>query len=190
MAPARREVTFDVASSIASPLAWPHPDEGPATVDGLVALSAARALVGGVGYTNLRDRSFGPLLIEQLQRRAWPPGVVVEDLSYGPIDVLFKLQAEAAPFRLGVFVGAVARGREPGCIERLRIKHEEQAGSAQHRALGILDLVGEGLCRASLGHAALPGLREVDDAGLARARIGNSAHPRPPCDSSSVRGRS
>ena len=118
MAPARREVTFNVASSIGSPLAWPHPDEGPATLDGLVAPSAPRALVGGVGYTNLRDRSFGPLLIEQLQRRAWPPSVVVEDLSYGPIDVLFKLQAEAAPFRLGVFVGAVARGREPGCVER------------------------------------------------------------------------
>src|SRR5215208_3942333 len=81
-----------------------------------------------------------------------------------------------------------ARALEPGCIERLRIKHEEQAGSAQHRALGVLDLVGEGLCRASLGHAALPGLREVDDAGLARARIGNSAHPRPPCYSSSVPG--
>src|SRR3954447_5476909 len=73
-----------------------------------------------------------------------------------------------------------ARGVEPGCIERLRVEHEEQAGFAQHRALGILDPVGEGLCRARPDHAALPGLGEVDDAGLACALIGNSAHLRPP----------
>src|SRR3954447_21832918 len=72
-----------------------------------------------------------------------------------------------------------ARGVEPGCIERLRVEHEQQAGFAQHRALSVLDPVGEGLCRARLDHAALPGLGEVDDAALARARIGNSAHPRP-----------
>ena len=118
MAPARRDVTFGVASPIASPLAWPHPDEGPAGLGGVVAPSGSRALVGGVGYTNLRDRSFGPLLIERLRRRTWPADVVVEDLSFGPIDVLFKLQAEPAPFRLAVFVGAVARGRPPGAVER------------------------------------------------------------------------
>jgi len=57
-------------------------------------------------------------MIEQLQRRSWPVDVVIEDLSYGPIDVLFKLQAEPAPFRLGILVGAVARGRTPGSVER------------------------------------------------------------------------
>jgi hydrogenase maturation protease len=75
-------------------------------------------LVGGVGYTNLRDRSIGPLLIERLQQRIWPLDVVVEDVSYGPIDVLFKLQAEPNGFRLGVFVSAVARGRPEGSVER------------------------------------------------------------------------
>jgi hydrogenase maturation protease len=75
-------------------------------------------LIGGVGYTNLRDRSFGPLLVERLQRRAWPSDVLVEDVSYGPVDVLFKLQDEPRPLRLGVFVGAVARGRPEGTVER------------------------------------------------------------------------
>src|SRR5262249_44383144 len=79
-----------------------------------------RVLVGGVGYTNLRDRSLGPLLIERLQARPWPADVAVEDVSYGPIDVLFKLQAEPYRFRLGLFVGAVARGRPPGTIAQYR----------------------------------------------------------------------
>jgi hydrogenase maturation protease len=112
------DLTVDVSAQIASPLAWPHPPEGPAEVERPSAEPASRILVGGVGYTNLRDRSFGPLLIERLRRRAWPPDVVVDDLSFGPIDVLFKLQAEPRPFRLGIFVGAVARGRPAGTVER------------------------------------------------------------------------
>jgi hydrogenase maturation protease len=117
LGPARRELTVGAATPVGDPLAWPRPREGPATIDGR-PVRAARVLIGGVGYTNLRDRSFGPLLIERLRRRAWPDDVVVEDLSYGPIDVLFKLQAESRPFRLGLFVGAVARGRPPGTVVR------------------------------------------------------------------------
>jgi hydrogenase maturation protease len=114
----RAERTFDVSAPVASPLAWPHPVEGPATVGSASSVASARILVGGVGYTNLRDRSFGPLLTERLLLRDWPSAVVVEDLSYGPIDVLFKLQAEPRPFKLGIFFGAVARGRPPGCVDR------------------------------------------------------------------------
>ena len=81
---------------------------------------ARRVLVGGVGYTNLRDRSFGPLLIERLQTRSWPDDVVIEDVSYGPIDVLFRLQAEPGGYRQCVFVGAIARGRTPGTVTKYR----------------------------------------------------------------------
>jgi len=95
-----------------SPLAAPRPER--ASGRGL------RVLVGGVGYTNLRDRSVGPLLIERLQARSWPDDVVIEDVSYGPIDVLFKLQAEPGGYRQAVFVGAVARGRPAGTIARFR----------------------------------------------------------------------
>lgn len=108
----------DPASSIGGPLAWPHDREGPATPGRAPMPAAARALVGGVGYTNLRDRSFGPLLVERLQSRLWPSDVVVDDLSFSPLDVLFKLQAEPRPFRLGLFVGAVAQGRPPGTVDR------------------------------------------------------------------------
>jgi hydrogenase maturation protease len=124
LAPARSgppetlDLTLDPSAPIASPLAWPHPSERPAELDRPPTDPSSRILVGGVGYTNLRDRSFGPLLIERLRQRTWPPDVVVDDLSFGPIDVLFKLQAEPRPFKLGIFVGAVARGRPVGAVER------------------------------------------------------------------------
>ena len=114
---AKRELTIAAPAPAPGLLAWPHPAEGPAEAPRAPG-GVGRILVGGVGYTNLRDRSLGPLLIERLQRRRWPADVVVEDVSYGPIDVLFKLQAEPSGFRLGVFVGAVARGRPEGAVER------------------------------------------------------------------------
>jgi hydrogenase maturation protease len=114
--PSSVDLTLGASAPIASPLAWPHLREGPADPGHVSIIPSSRILVGGVGYTNLRDRSFGPLLIERLRERDWPAGVVVDDLSFGPIDVLFKLQAEPRPFRLGIFVGAVARGRPPGTV--------------------------------------------------------------------------
>lgn len=126
-----RETRLLAASAPASPLAWPVVHEAPAVGSARStqhsARSPSRVLIGGVGYTNLRDRSFGPLMVERLARQAWPPDVVLEDLSYGPIDVLFKLQAEPRPFRLGVFIGAVARGRPPGTVERYLWNHPTPA---------------------------------------------------------------
>ena len=115
--PAKRELTISASAQGAGLLAWPFQHEGPAEAPPGTS-GVGRILVGGVGYTNLRDRSIGPLLIERLQARSWPADVVVEDVSYGPIDVLFKLQAEPRGFRLGVFVSAVARGRTEGTVER------------------------------------------------------------------------
>jgi len=114
---AERELTTSASAPIAGLLAWPSQAEGPADAPRAPA-GRGRVLIGGVGYTNLRDRSVGPLLIEQLRRRTWPADVIVEDVSYGPIDVLFKLQAEPRGFRLGLFVGAVAQGRPAGTVER------------------------------------------------------------------------
>ena len=115
---AKREVTtFAPAPAAGGLLAWPLQQEGPAGASP-APVGTGRILVGGVGYTNLRGRSLGPVLIERLQAHSWPADVVVEDVSYGPIDVLFKLQAEPRGFRVGIFVGAVARGRSEGAIER------------------------------------------------------------------------
>ncbi len=81
--------------------------------------NSARVLVGGVGYRNLRDHSVGPLLIERLQSQDWPPGVEIDDLSFGPIAFVQRLQ-DLEPYDRIVFVGAVARGRVRGEVYRYR----------------------------------------------------------------------
>lgn len=78
-----------------------------------------RVLIGGIGYRNLRDHSFGVLVIERLQERAWPAHVSVEDISYGPIAVVQRLEDDSEDHRFGraVIVSAVERsGRAPGTL--------------------------------------------------------------------------
>lgn len=82
-----------------------------------------KVLVGGIGYRNLRDHSMGVAVVEHLSLRDWPAGVRVEDLSYGPIAVLQRLQDEPAgePFDRVVLVSAVPReGRRPGTVSAYR----------------------------------------------------------------------
>ena len=82
-----------------------------------------RVLVGGVGYRNLRDHSFGVVLVDSLATREWPPDVCVEDISYNPIAVAQRLQDEPAEtqFDLAVIVGALQRpGRLPGTLSVYR----------------------------------------------------------------------
>ena len=74
---------------------------------------AKRILVAGVGYDNLRDLSFGRILIERLRSREWPPAVHVEDLSFGAIVVLHWLQQDP-PFDAALFLAGEQRGRTPG----------------------------------------------------------------------------
>lgn len=72
-----------------------------------------RVLIGGVGYRNLRDHSVGPIMADRLAALPWPPGVEVDDLSFGPIALVHRLQ-EAAPYDRMVLVSSVERGRTPG----------------------------------------------------------------------------
>ncbi len=76
---------------------------------------AKRILVAGVGYDNLRDLSFGRILVERLRSREWPPAVHVEDLSFGAIVVLHWLQQDP-PFDSALFLAGEQRGRTPGSI--------------------------------------------------------------------------
>ncbi len=76
-----------------------------------------RVLVAGVGYRNLRDLSAGPLIIERLGAASLGERVDLEDLSYGPIDVLFLLQRRE-PYAAAIFVAAEKRGRRPGSVHR------------------------------------------------------------------------
>jgi hydrogenase maturation protease len=79
---------------------------------------AKRVFIGGVGYTNLRDLSIGPVIVPELQRLEWPAGVEIDDLSPGgPIAAVHRFREAPAYDRLVLF-GAVGRGRQPGQIYR------------------------------------------------------------------------
>lgn len=77
-------------------------------------------LVGGVGYAFLRDFSVGPILVRELQDESWPDPIVVEDLSYGPVAVVHRLNEADPPFRRLLVVGAVRRGGAPGAVRAYR----------------------------------------------------------------------
>ena len=79
-----------------------------------------RVLIGGVGYSYLRDGSLGPAVAADLAHETWPPEVLVEDLSYGPVAVMQRLEDVKPPFDRLVLVGAVARGRPPGTVSVYR----------------------------------------------------------------------
>lgn len=89
----------------------------PARTDTVPRSPATRVLVGGVGYRNLSDLSAGPLVVDGLGDLG--EDVEVEDLSYGPIDVLFKLQGRV-PYDALVVVAAASRGDPPGTIRHGR----------------------------------------------------------------------
>jgi len=116
-----------------------------------------RALVGGVGYTNLRDGSAGPILAERLAGTLGPD-VDVEDLSYSPIDVMFLFQRRA-PYARAVFVGAVSRGSPPGTVRVIPWDPEpESPESVQERIAeavsGVISL--DNLLRINQHFKALP----------------------------------
>jgi len=76
-------------------------------------------LIAGVGYTYLRDLSFGPEMVKKLLFLEWPEGVEVEDLSYGPVAVIQKLTE--IHYQKIILVGAAKKGRKPGTIYKYRL---------------------------------------------------------------------
>ncbi len=107
-----------------------------------------RVLIGGVGYRNLRDHSFGVVLIDSLATREWPAGVSVEDLSYNPIAVVQRLQDDSQDrrFQLAVIAGAMQRpGRTPGTLSVYRWDNALPSDESIHDAIteavtGIISL--------------------------------------------------
>lgn len=86
------------------------------------ASDGPRVLVGGVGYTNLRDLSFGPILVERLQRTAWRPGIDIEDLSAGAIHEVHVLQ-DRRPYDAAILISGVRRGGAAGTVRSYRWEH-------------------------------------------------------------------
>jgi len=100
--------------------------------------------VAGIGYTNLRDLSLGPALVTRLQSDQWPAGVVIADVRYSPIGVLFQRQA-GPRFSLGIFVGAVPRGRTPGSVMVMpwnppMVTPDELQSRVSEAVTGVIDL--------------------------------------------------
>lgn len=77
-------------------------------------------LVAGVGYPDLCDHSVGCLLAARWLEEEWPAGVVVEDLSYGPIAVVHRIDEARPRLRRFVVAGAVERGRPAGTLTSYR----------------------------------------------------------------------
>lgn len=91
----------------------------------MTGMSTTRTLIAGVGYRNLRDLSAGNAVVDALEALDWPPGVEIEDLSYGPMDAIFRLRE--AHFDRLIVVGAAARaGRIPGASYRRRWQYEPE----------------------------------------------------------------
>jgi hypothetical protein len=76
-------------------------------------------LVGGVYELFQSDLDLGRLAVERLRADGLGPGVLAEDLHYGAVAVVQRLE-ELRPDAL-VLVAAVRRGRAPGTVERRRL---------------------------------------------------------------------
>ncbi len=76
-------------------------------------------LVGGVYELFQGDLDLGRLAVERLRAEGLPDGVLVEDLHYGAVAVVQRLE-DLRPEAF-VVVTAVRRDRAPGTVERRRV---------------------------------------------------------------------
>lgn len=102
-------------------------------------------LVSGIGYSNLRDMSFGRVLLSTLSEMDWPDDVHVEDLNFGPIMIYQWLEEWPVKFDRAVFVGAAKRNRQPGTLEVYRWNGKLPADSEiqariEEAITGVIDL--------------------------------------------------
>lgn len=108
------------------------------------APEARRVLVGGIGLPWLRDLDFGTQFVRRVEGESWPPGVVVEDLSYSAHRVLHRLQEFKAT--KVILVGAMPRDVDPpGTVRSYRLDltppgDEEVADRLGEAVGGIIDL--------------------------------------------------
>lgn len=95
------------------------------------ASTTERTLIAGIGYSNLRDGSVGPVLAARLAGRSWPDGVEIDDYSFGAIDAVHRLRDGA--FARAIFFGAHERGDAPGTIRRYRWSGGHDPATVQER---------------------------------------------------------
>lgn len=99
---------------------------------------AVATLVGGVGELYQGDLDVGRRVAEQLAAddlgHDLGGGVAVEELHYGPVAVVQRLD-ELRPDSL-ILVGAAARGRPPGTVEVRRVELPDLPPEVRQQAVG------------------------------------------------------
>ena len=76
-----------------------------------------RAVIGIVGYYGfVRGYPLGPELMERLQALAWPEGVEIREMNWGPVAIVQDFQAQADKPDRVVLVGALDRGLATGTV--------------------------------------------------------------------------
>lgn len=77
-----------------------------------------KVLIAGVGHPNLKDLSFGQVLLPYLRKQIWTENFDLENLSFGAIAVLQWFQDHPGKYDRVVFVSAAERsGRAPGTLD-------------------------------------------------------------------------
>ncbi len=77
-----------------------------------------KVLIAGVGHPNLKDLSFGQVLLPFLEKQKWVKEFDLENLSFGAIAVLQWFQDHPGKYDRVVFVSAAEReGRKPGTLD-------------------------------------------------------------------------
>lgn len=79
-----------------------------------------RVLIGGIGYQHMRDLSVGPDLIPTLSALPWTVDVEAIHIHFGPIHMVQWLEERPGYYDRMVFLGSVAREREPGRVYAYR----------------------------------------------------------------------
>ena len=76
-----------------------------------------RTIVGIVGYYGfVRGYPLGPELMERLRALAWPDGVEIREMNWGPVAIVQDFQAQADKPDRVVLVGALDRGLADGTV--------------------------------------------------------------------------
>lgn len=105
-----------------------------------------KVLIAGVGHPNLRDLSFGQVLLAHLKRQNWAENVDLENLSFGAIAVLQWFQDFPGKYEKVVFVSAAERdGRKPGTLDIYEwdfapLDEEKVQGCVAESVTGIISL--------------------------------------------------
>ncbi len=140
-----------------------------------------KVLIAGVGHPNLKDLSFGQVLLPHLKQQDWAKEFDLENLSFGAIAVLQWFQDFPGKYDRVVFVSAAERmGRKPGTLDIYKwnfapLDEEVVQESVAESVTGIISL--DNLMMILQYFKALPPEVEVIEIEPVDASIGFECSP-------------